>query len=346
VMCPNQTPMFCTDVESTEQRQCDFSALPQLDDELTTLLEYFDGTFYLVLDAMTTVEHDLNEFVRLMDKAETYFPESFSWVFWVAASCNVLLATICLGVLIAVMLLYFGHPLADKFKWVRSYVMVPTFLLLVVVGWIFCTSFIILSIGATDACIDSPDSIVETVLSNLQTDFQSETVYKFLLHYIRGCPVDDTPKELEQRIVILTQMMAPHIDDVRTAITNDMGQDTIESVCGREWNSIITILSALEDQLCDLSQSLANVRLRFQCENWYPAYVTTVHGAICQDATNGLGWVASTQLVMVLCSMIILTLRVAYYELDEVSGKPGCCCCHRGGTMGKEDDTDKEEDSN
>ncbi len=311
---------------------------------MTTLLQLFDGTLTLVLDAMTEVEDDLGVFVQMMDQADKYYPDTFGWAFWVAAGCNLLLATICLGLFAAVMLLYFGHPLAARFKWVRSYLMIPTFLLLVVLGWVFSTSFVVLSIGASDVCIDGPESTVLTILDNVQANFQTDVVYGFLVHYVRGCPAEEVPKDLEQRVVILAQLMVPPLQDVVAAI-GDVGEATLEALCGTDWTPMVAILSALEEQLCDLSQALADVRGGLRCEDWYPPYRAAAYGSVCQDATSGLGWAASTQLVMVFCAMIILTLRVAYYELDEVSGGPGICCCSRGGTRGKQEDTEDEEES-
>lgn len=208
-MCPNRTTSFCTNVDSPEERQCDFSSVPPLEDELTKLVGFFDGTMDMVFKGMDDVEADLNRFIQIMDKADTYYPESFNWAFWVAAGCNLALATICLGLCLAVMLLYFGKPLADKFKWLRSYLMVPLFVLLVALGWIYSTSFVVLSVGATDACINSPDLTVATILDNLRGSFQSNILYEFLVYYVRGCPPDLVPDELNQRLVILSQLVPP-----------------------------------------------------------------------------------------------------------------------------------------
>jgi hypothetical protein len=59
-----------------------------------------------------------------------------------------------------------------------------------------------------------------------------------------------------------------------------------------------------------------------------------MHEAICDSATQGLMWAASTQISLLLFSLMLLTLRVAYYETTEVlenEDQPsgGCCPCFR-----------------
>jgi hypothetical protein len=75
-----------------------------------------------------------------------------------------------------------------------------------------------------------------------------------------------------------------------------------------------------------------------------------MYTSICYNGNTGLGWVAATISVILLCSLIFLTLRAAFYELvDEAELKPSpkrfggchrwfaswCCCCshHGGGTL-------------
>lgn len=171
-----------------------------------------------------------------------------------------------------------------------------------------------------------------------------------------GLSPDLVPDELNQRLVILSQLVAPALQDLAAAIAradevaaaaDDGATAALSHLCGADWTPLSKAASALGEQLCDLAQAMADVRLLLRCENWYPPYRATVHDAVCQDGTAGLGWAVSTQLAIVLLSMIILTLRVAYYELDEVSGGngSGCCGCFGGGANGKQDDTENEEES-
>lgn len=76
------------------------------------------------------------------------------------------------------------------------------------------------------------------------------------------------------------------------------------------------------------------MRTLFQCEQWNPLYVLMMHEAICGSATSGLTWAASTQISLVVLSLIFLTLRMACYDTTEVVEDPdypsgGCCPCFR-----------------
>jgi hypothetical protein len=44
---------------------------------------------------------------------------------------------------------------------------------------------------------------------------------------------------------------------------------------------------------------------------------TVAYDAVCSNATSGFTWISSTQLAIVFFSMLIVTLRVACYEIEE-----------------------------
>ena len=85
---------------------------------------------------------------------------------------------------------------------------------------------------------------------------------------------------------------------------------------------------------CAMLRLQADLRQLFQCEEWRPHYVAMMHEAVCDNATYGLIWAASTQVSLLIFSLFFLTLRVAYYETNEVLEDPnypsgGCCPCFR-----------------
>mmetsp|Transcript_8745 Transcript_8745/g.13992 ORF Transcript_8745/g.13992 Transcript_8745/m.13992 type:complete len:206 (+) Transcript_8745:703-1320(+) len=135
----------------------------------------------------------------------------------------------------------------------------------------------------------------------------------------------------QPRIVIMTKLIVPALTEVTNAVKG-LGT-SLQSLCGKDMTPFMGIVTALERQLCELSESLVNVRLLLKCPDWYEVYQSIAHNGMCYYSTTGLGWAASTQLVMVVLSMIILTLRVSYYELNEVAdyGSGKCtndwCCC-------------------
>jgi hypothetical protein len=239
-LCPNIAPP-CTNVTSPD-RVCDFSETP-FEEELTTLFQLLDGTFDLLVDgqAMDTLESDLVELLGMLDKANDYYPKHFAWAFWVAAGSSLTLATLCLFIMTGVLLVSTKqHPnddderLPNGFKWIRSWLVVPLFLFLTVVGWIFSMIVIIASIGSADLCIDSPDGPVLSILSQLQDEFVS-VVYSYLVYYVQGCPAAEAPVELDQRIQILDNVFFPALQGLGSAITTSIssgGQDNWEAICG------------------------------------------------------------------------------------------------------------------
>jgi hypothetical protein len=110
------------------------------------------------------------------------------------------LAVICLLICAAVMRLYFGYPLPQWLKTVRSFAMIPLFLLFVVLGWVFSTVFITATIGMADVCINTPDEAMLSILKRTEDEFRTNSVvYDFLEYYVRGCPVTAAPQDLDQR---------------------------------------------------------------------------------------------------------------------------------------------------
>lgn len=61
---------------------------------------------------------------------------------------------------------------------------------------------------------------------------------------------------------------------------------------------------------------MRDVHMYLQCANWYPLYDEGVYQAMCDQGTSGFAWVTSTQIAIVICSMVILSLRVVFHEID------------------------------
>ena len=82
------------------------------------------------------------------------------------------------------------------------------------------------------------------------------------------------------------------------------------------------------------------------CNDWYPPYQETAHTAICYNTANGLTWAASTQMIIALLAMVIISLRIGFYELnevlveekeddDETNASNGCRCCCKSNNQKK-----------
>jgi hypothetical protein len=190
----------------------------------------------------------------------------------VAAGSSLGLATLCLFILLGILLVSPKQQQNDEerlpngFKWIRSWVIVPLFLLLTVVGWLFSMIFIVASIGSADMCIDSPDGPVLSILSQLQDEFVS-VVYYFLVYYVQGCPAADAPVELDQRINFFAKLVFPALQDLSAAVTRTINsggaqQDNWEAICGTNFTPFLAILGALDNQLCMMTGTLVRAVVR------------------------------------------------------------------------------------
>lgn len=126
---------------------------------------------------------------------------------------------------------------------------------------------------------------------------------------------------------------------------------TVASQCGTNPDTLQAALLVLESQVCTVASSIYDLIDFFTCENFNTLYATVAYNAICYNGNTGFVWIAFTQFMIILCAMIMLTLRVAFYELvDEselIQVRRGCCPCGRsrrrdeddhldGGVMGEE----------
>ena len=316
-VCPNIDPPC---VLRDGERICDFSQMPsQLGPPLQKIVGYLDGTLDLVVGNMELMEADLLELLDLLQVGDTYYPTHFAWAFWVAAGGSLGLAATCMFILVELVVLTQHGDLPKGLRWTRSWIMVPLFMLLLIVGWLFSMVFITGSIGTADMCFDSPAGPVTSILTKLQENFQS-VVYWFLLYYVQGCPATSVPVEMDQRINILAKKVLPSLQNAAAAILS-ADAETLDAACGKGVAPFLVVLRALGNQLCILTKTLVDIRLLMSCENWYPLYEEIFNNAICHHAISGLSWAAATQMVILIFGLIILTLRVAHYTSEEVFPK-------------------------
>ena len=292
-ICPNAGPTLCTNITSNESRSCDFSEVP-FGTELTNLFAFLDGTLDLLFSELNVLTQDLKNLQQLLAKADDYYPQQATWAFWVAAGAALGMAAICLFYLIGIVLLARSEDkeaLPAIFKSIRSWLFVPLFFLLTIVVWLFSMIFITMSIGTADMCINSPDGPVVSILRQLEDEFAS-VVYFFLVFYVKGCPVNELPLELEQRLQILSSYVFPAMENLISAIGEQQGPNDFNADCGTNLAPFLVIANAMSNQLCNLTQIIVSVRSLLSCQNWYPVYEEIFHEGVCYHATAGFSWAA------------------------------------------------------
>lgn len=244
-----------------------------------------------------------------------------------ASTFAMLLLVLCLIISYGVIEAWCGFSKKQKclklFAMLRHWLLLPIFVILVILTWIFSTLFIVGSTVASDMCIDSPNQRVEAVLIEYgdftpgQQDARS-IILSFLLYYVQGCPADSVPEDFLNQITDVLEVLQTEISFVEDSLA-DAG---FFGVCGVDPASVLTdsVIDPVQDTVCQLAEALASVQDYFSCDNWRPLYTKVMYDAVCYDGNEGFYYIAVTQFCIVIFAMIMLTLRVAFTEI-EVMGE-------------------------
>jgi hypothetical protein len=179
-ICPRVRAKLCTDIFNA--KDCNLQDIPY-PKEIQTAITYFDGTKGLGFEEVLKFRADLvimQEAVNDIDQKAT----SFNWAFGVASAFAVTLAVLCFFMMIGVILAWLER-LPRIFDCFRMFVIVPSFIMLVLVSWVFSMVFVIGSMALADTCINSPDRFVLTVVEKYRAQLTS-IVTDFLIYYITG----------------------------------------------------------------------------------------------------------------------------------------------------------------
>jgi len=95
----------------------------------------------------------------------------------------------------------------------------------------------------------------------------------------------------------------------------------LEENCGSSSSPDLLLESAdvVTNVLCRVADILREIRVFFNCENFSPLYEGITYETVCYSGTDGFAWVASTQFVIVFMTMVILTLRITFYEGEVIA---------------------------
>jgi len=136
----------------------------------------------------------------------------------------------------------------------------------------------------------------------------------FLVFYINGCPAGGSPEGFVESITEVLTVLDTAVDFVNNIVTDEIvtaicGDDPIDFVTGGSTNSF-------ETALCGLGELLVEVQRFFSCEKWRPLYRIVMYDSVCYSSSEGLYYVAITQFCIVVFAMLMLTLRVAFSEVE------------------------------
>jgi hypothetical protein len=123
----------------------------------------------------------------------------------------------------------------------------------------------------------------------------------------------------------------------------------ITAACGTDSRPLETLLNLLGSQVCTVASSVTNILDFLTCQNFNSVYATVAYQGLCYNAMSGFAWISSTVFFIVLFSFIMLTLRVAFYEIEDEDSYSrrgcfaSCCCCCRCRRRGKVDEMMESE---
>ena len=127
-----------------------------------------------------------------------------------------------------------------------------------------------------------------------------------------GCPVDLVPPEA----VDFLKFLVVFFDGIQNALQSLNGQN-VAVACGEQ--SAVDALQAttlVSNTVCGAADLVKALHIYLSCSNWFPLYDQGVYQSMCYDGASGFSWVTSTQIAIVVCSMVILTLRVVFQEVQ------------------------------
>eukprot|EP00934_Nitzschia_sp_Nitz4_P007545 Nitzschia sp. Nitz4//scaffold1_size375055//99440//101442//NITZ4_000238-RA/size375055-augustus-gene-0.710-mRNA-1//-1//CDS//3329540931//7535//frame0 len=329
MMCPNLRPDgLCTDL--TDPSTCDFDDI--LDDSvmISTIKHFQEADESIYYQELISGRADLVQFKDLVKDVDDSAVQ-FNWALFAAVVGSLTLAGLCLVIVTGVLLRSW-----TALNCIRNWLVVPTFSVLVVLSFIFSMLFVVGSMVVADLCVDSPDSRILVILDRFRDELSSIAV-EIASFYINDCPADAIPQELAVQIEFVLNTI-PTLGDFSDMVKQSATE--LQELCGFEDpTSLALVADVANQQLCEIVDILDQIRLFFQCENWFPLYESTMYNAVCYDGTDGFAWVAVTQFVIVFFSALLLTFRAAFYDV-EIEGE-GENEALDSGSMGKADPDDR-----
>lgn len=319
-MCPLVRDPLCDDLQ--DLNTCDLSGF--LGNDMSEIFKTVVGHFaagersviYQEIIKARDGLQDVQQMSLDIDNAASHF----SWALILSMVFSLLLALLCLFIMSS---LVFRMP--KMLVCLKGRIMMPIFVILVIFSYIFSLLFVTASMATADVCIYEDDRSnldirVLTLLGRFQETL-SPIVVEFARFYIRQCPPQLLPKELvEQMDYIISGV--PAIKEFSSIV--DESTDLIQEACGfasSDTQKLMNLAETAQTNLCEVADILKKVREFFQCENWFPLYETTAYEALCYDGTDGFAYIASTQFVIVFMAFVILTFRVAFWDI-QVGDEP------------------------
>lgn len=169
-------------------------------------------------------------------------------------------------------------------------------------------------------------------MSHYQDGFTSAEsfIYEMAKFYLKGCPRGSIAAQLTDQLEVVFKFLVTLVD--LTASFSGFSSNNFEFVCGSSPETaeeVVKAVATFHSEVCVLALSLVNAENFFTCDNWHPLYATAMYDTVCYEGNEGFAYIATTEFLIVFFAMIMLTLRVAFYDIDGEKEAEGTCyaCC-------------------
>jgi hypothetical protein len=225
-----------------------------------------------VFNEMNAIAKDLYHVIDIMDSLKTTI-NSFRWAIYLASGLALLVDIIVLVLLFGVVRAW-TKRMNKLFLCFRSFAVIPFFLILVFLVWLFAMIFCFGSILAADFCVDGPDQRLKIIFSDFEEDFSSLT-FNLIIFYLGRCEGSPftiySPNVLEWVVNVLLS-----VHDLLYDIS-EADAEAFYETCNASITPLAAGASFLHSQFHILANTLGSTREFFFCSNIFPVYAFIVH---------------------------------------------------------------------
>jgi hypothetical protein len=137
---------------------------------------------------------------------------------------------------------------------------------------------------------------------------------QFFSLFFKGCQNQNKPNmtELNDIAALLVQMNAV------TDIMRNVPTSALSLACGftdAEATSLHEGLGLMHNLTNYLNQDVIDARKLLECEAFNPIYTILMYDALCKEGVDGLTWIFSSSLLLVVFAMLFVMFRAALYPV-------------------------------
>jgi len=201
---------------------------------------------------------------------------------------------------------------AKPFRCMQSYILLPIFVLSMLISIVFSVVFVIGASAGSDFCYPTPDQTIQMLLGTYEEKI-GPFVIEVTNYYVRGCK-GTNPIDFDGYVNIATDA----VDSVHTFIEYlESNVEKINYACGGRAMLIIGIANMIDLALHAFVYVVDVARRLFFCSNINGLYAEVAYNVVCINGVNALYGIFASQLCIAIFSMILVTLRVSWQQLEE-----------------------------